>query len=379
MFGPQGRRIFILLMLFACALMQLAAECDSGNEKSALDENDEIIGDLDDDDDDDDTTDDDTADDDTADDDTVDDDTGDDDIEVTLPVTPEVLVSGFDTSEGIAFVPETNRMFIVAKELDVDHGGVYEVFADGSTAQFVELNSPVGMVYNGDGLLLVGEFGDDSGVDTINDGSVMAVDLAEQKAYEYGDKIPDANFLVLRPDGSVLVSDDFSDKIYEVPNGGGDATNWLKGDLVYSNGMVFAPDGMTLYVARSFKNYFGPIPVPDNRIFQVSLDSPYGDPVEATLLAEVGDKSTPDGLAMDENGKIYVCANTNGTVIRFDPITLEQEVVAEDLGGVASLAWGTGGDFPETTLYATRLFAGEVVAMPIGVRSAKLGYEITAP
>jgi hypothetical protein len=90
------------------------------------------------------------------------------------------------------------------------------------------------------------------------------------------------------------------------------------------------------------------------------------------LLAELPALSAPDGGVLDEKGRLYVAANMGSTIWRIDTSTGAYEKVADGMFSVASLAFGRGGDFPETSLYATQLYGGKVWKLDLGVGGAPI-------
>lgn len=287
-------------------------------------------------------------------------------IPVPLPVAPQTLVEGvFSNAEGIAFNDE-GRLFVTADK------GVHEVFADGTTAKIAELVEPVGMAHDGEGNLLVADWGATHpilGGETPgkNDGSVVRVspDGAVETA---ATGIPDPNFIALWSKLSYLVSDDLDTYIYKVDEGSQEAVVWLD-SIVTPNGLAFSPDRKSLYVCQTFAATS--TAKLDNRVWRVPLDD-NGNPGSPELLADLPAGSAPDGIALDAQGRVYVAANMKATIWRIDPETKETVAVATDVPSVASLAFGRGGDFPETSLYATSLFTGKIFKLDLGVTGAYL-------
>ncbi len=277
---------------------------------------------------------------------------------VTLPVKANELVSGqFAQSEGIAFNGE-GRLFVVA---DTD---LWEVKPDGSTSMVADLTNPVGLASRGKDEILVAEFGDKTFTkDGMNDdGSVLSV-TPDGTVTTIATGIGDPNFIHVRKDGTLLVSDDFTDKIYEVATDGTVST-FLQG-IQSPNGMVESLDGNDLFVAQTF-TMLDPLTF-DDRLWRVPLTS--GAPGTPVELGATGGAGANDGVAMDAQGRIYVAENVGASVWRFDPKTGDKELVVDMVGGVASLAFGEG-DFNATSIYATNLFGGKVWEIPIDVAGA---------
>lgn len=278
---------------------------------------------------------------------------------VQLPVTPIEFVTGeFMSSEGIAFNGE-GRLFVVG---DTD---LWEISATGETNLVADLINPVGLASLGGRDILVGEFGPlGFTADGPNDdGEVLQV-TPDGTVSTLATGIGDPNFIHVRSDGSLLVSDDFTDIIYEVPSGGGMAAVFLQG-IQSPNGIVESIDGSELYVAQTFTTV-DPLSF-DDRVWKVPLTD--GDPGTPELLAELGGAGANDGVTLDANGMLYVAENLDSIIWRVDPATGDKVIVAENVSTVASLAFGEG-DFNSTSIYATSLFSGTIFEIPVGVEGA---------
>jgi sugar lactone lactonase YvrE len=276
---------------------------------------------------------------------------------VEFPVTPiELVANEFMSAEGIAFNGE-GRLFVVA---DTD---LWEIGTDGSTTMVADLTNPVGLGSMGAQDILVGEFGPLSFTsDGANDdGSVVRV-TPDGAASTVATGIGDPNFIHVRDDGTLLVSDDFTDIIYEVIDG--TASTFLQG-IQSPNGLVESLDRTELYVAQTFTSV-APLAF-DDRVWKVPLTD--GRPGTPELLTELGGLGANDGVTLDAQGRLYVAENLDGKVWRIDPATGETELVAEDMRGVASLAFGEG-NFHHTSIYATQLLGGKVWEIPVGVQGA---------
>ncbi|MFT5358617.1 MAG: hypothetical protein ACI9KE_005856 [Polyangiales bacterium] len=280
-------------------------------------------------------------------------------VEVQLPVTPIEFVTGeFGTAEGIVFNGE-GRLYVVA---DTD---VWEIATDGTPTMIADLVTPVGLASRGASEILVADFGPltftSDGENS--DGEVLSI-TSTGTVTTVTTGIGDPNFIHVRADGSLLVSDDFTDVIYEV-SPTGTLTTFLQG-IQSPNGMVESLDGSELYVAQTF-SAVSPSFVFDDRVWRVPLTSE--GPGTPELLASLGGFGANDGVTLDARGRLYVAENVDGQVWRIDPATNEVVLVAENMPFVASLAFGEG-DFNRTSIYATQLFGGVVWELPVGVTGA---------
>ena len=93
----------------------------------------------------------------------------------------------------------------------------------------------------------------------------------------------------------------------------------------------------------------------------------------AVEILQLGQASTPDGIAVDVDGMVYVAANIPGQIWRVDGAadSLQRgELVAEGVASVASLAFGNGPGFDPCSLYVTQLFGSQVIRVGVGVPGA---------
>jgi CubicO group peptidase (beta-lactamase class C family)/sugar lactone lactonase YvrE len=274
------------------------------------------------------------------------------------PENVEVIVSGhFGRSEGVAFNGEGDLYVTADRSLwRVSTGGEIEWIAD--------MYSNLGIAPIGDRDLLVADFGPTNafGHGPNDDGLVWRI-TPEGDTSIVATGIGDPNFVLVREDGSFLVSDDAVDEIWIVDNG---IARLYTDSIAHPNGMVSSADGSILYVAQIFSE-IDPY-VWNNRIWALPLQGgePAGSP---ELVCTTGEHLGPDGLAMDELGRIYVAANQAGSVLRVDPADGSVEVIVENLPGVASLAFGRG-DFDHLALYATSTKSGRIWKIPVGVAGA---------
>lgn len=280
-----------------------------------------------------------------------------------FPTKPTPLVRGtFNRSEGITFNGEDD-LYVTA------NSALWRVSAEGKTTKITDLYSNLGLAAIGDRDVLVADFGPTNAFDhgKNDDGIVWRVTPEGEKSIA-GRGIGDPNFILVRENGSFLVSDDATDEIFLVEPEGGVSifTNAVK----HPNGMVLSPDGSTLYIAQIFLG-IRPI-VPDNRLWALPLENgrPSGEP---KVVATTGNGGANDGLAMDVLGRIYIAANGEGKIWRFDPKRQEMIVIAERMPGAASIAFGRG-EFDHHAIYvtSTRQGGGTVWKVDVGIKGAPL-------
>lgn len=286
--------------------------------------------------------------------------------EIQFPVEPILFADDpFSSCEGIAFNGE-GRLFVTCNQK------LWEIGLAGEARQVSEMYTNLGVAAIGERDLLVADFGPTNAFrgDRNSDGIVWRITPEGDKS-EAATGMGDPNFILVRNDRSFLVSDDATSDIYLVDTDG--KTNLYTTAVNHPNGMVLTDDGSTLYVAQMFSN-IRPV-VADNAIWAIKLNDDGTPARSAKLAVRAGPDAAPDGLAMDDSGRIYIAANGEGRIWRYDPQTEEMTIVAEAVFGVASLAFGEG-EFDKKSLYATTTYAGgrggKVWRVAVAARGAKL-------
>lgn len=299
--------------------------------------------------------------------------------EPDFPVAAELFVDGeFGAVEGIGFNGE-GRLFVTASRRFAPGDGatavrgLWEVAPDGSVRRVADLDTTLGVAGIGARDLLVCDFGPTNAFkdDRNADGVVWRITPeGEKTAWVTG--IGDPNFVVVRRDGSLLVSDDATSDVYAV---GEDRTPRLFTTSVpHPNGLVLSADERTLWVAQIFKS-IRPV-VLDDSLWALELGEDGRPTGAAERVARTGPRAANDGLAMDALGRVYVAANGKaGEIWRFDPGTGELTLIARDVQGAAGIAFGEG-SFDRRAIYVSTTFnegrGGKVWRIPVGVEGAPL-------
>ena len=129
--------------------------------------------------------------------------------------------------------------------------------------------------------------------------------------------------------------------------------------IVYANGLAFEPDGSALYVTST----------DPGSVLRVALDDS-GIAGEPEVVVDGADMAIADGLLMAPDGTLLIAGFGTGRLYAWR--AGELHIVAEDAGmamfGVASLAWGAGDGFGDTTIYATNLMKPVVYAFPLDIQ-----------
>ncbi len=280
--------------------------------------------------------------------------------EPVFPVTPEIFIDDFDGAEGISFNAR-GQLFIGA------NNGIYLVEADGSHKRIADVHTHLGMARIGERDILAADFGPTNVFrDGPNsDGIVWRVTPeGEKRVVARG--IADPNFVLMLNDGTFLVSDDGTDKIYRVSTHG-EVSIWTS-DVAYPNGLALSLDGQYLYAAQIFRQ-LPPDVIFDDRLWRIPVrdNEQAGEPELAVATGGSG----LDGLAVDKLGRIYICDNQVGQLKRYDPATGELMLIAEGMSNIASAVFGEG-DFDREAIYATTTFrgGGTIWKINVGVTGA---------
>lgn len=285
--------------------------------------------------------------------------------EPAFPVEPIVFVDEpFNSCEGIGFNGE-GGMFVTCDQ------ALWQVQEDGSANKLAELDSNLGVAGIGERDLLVADFGPTNAFrhDRNADGIVWRVTPEGDKT-PHARGIGDPNFIMVREDGSYLVTDDATADIYAVAPDG--SVSLFTTAVSHPNGIVLSQDGGTLYVAQMFTNIRPVVGVSKLWALRLEDGKPYKD---AKLVADTGPDGFADGLAMDIEGRIYITVNRDGRIWRYDPAADELIIIAEGVFGAASVAFGEG-EFDRESIYVTTTFSndrgGIIWQIPVGVEGAPL-------
>ena len=276
-----------------------------------------------------------------------------------FPVVPERFITAFSGAEGITFNGE-GRLFVGADN------AVWIAEPDGRVEKIADVHTHLGQAGIGARDILAADFGPTNVFrDGPNDDGIVWRITPEGEKTVVARGIADPNFVLVRPDGSFLVSDDGTDEIYLVDPAG--AVSLWSDAIDYPNGMALSLDGSTLYVAQIFTR-LGPVEYTD---VIWALPVAGGRPAGAPRVAVRTGGSGVDGLATDRLGRLYVADNQSGRIVRFDPGTGELVTIAEGMSNVASLVFGEG-EFDRRALYATstQRGGGTIWKVPVGIEGA---------
>jgi len=266
-----------------------------------------------------------------------------------------VLYEGFPLgSEGIAFGVD-DQLYVTT------FGTLWRISGDGVATEFADVPAALGLAPRANGDLVVASFG----VFDQPDGAVYTV-TPEGTVTHVTSGIDSANFVTIAPDGSALVSDDFDTRIFRV-TAQGELSVAIE-DVPSPNGMAYSADGKSFYVASTFAE--------DGQLTRYDVDAG-GMPIEASAreILHLGFGSTPDGIVVDADNRVYVAANILSEIWRVDgnaEEVVEGELVSDAVVYPASLAFGVGPAYDPCSIYATELDDPRVVRVVIGTRGAPL-------
>jgi gluconolactonase len=245
-------------------------------------------------------------------------------------------------TEGITFDSEGN-LFVSAIATEADDQ-LLSIAADGSSTLVTESPSILGLASDARGILAA----------AIETGELLLIDPMDGSIDVIAEDLGAPNFVTTTPWGTILVSDDSQgeDTIDEV-TWDGEVSTWVEG-VPTPNGMVFSLDGRTLYVASTFQE-------PGLWRVPVSESGQAGTPQKWVAF----DLTTPDGVAIDSEGNVYVALNVTNEIAKVDPDG-NASILAEGVDWAASLAFGQG-DFDPCSLYVTSLFDTQLFRVGTGV------------
>ena len=212
----------------------------------------------------------------------------------------ETLASGYGLLEGPRVDAHDNLHFS-----DVTNGGVYRRAPSGEVTTVVPRRRGVGGIalHAEGGLVISGK-----NVCHVRDGETR---ILFQRA-----DVPGFNDLFTDVQGRVLVGSLRSDPFKlaaQVPGelwrlDAADAAVELYGGVGITNGIGFSPDGRRLYHSDS---------APRHIILHDVADD--GAMTNRRVLVTLPDRGVPDGLAVDEDGCVWVAVYDGGCVLRYTP------------------------------------------------------------
>jgi sugar lactone lactonase YvrE len=272
-----------------------------------------------------------------------------------------VFYDGLDHPECVAVHPDGSVW------AGGEAGQVYRIAPDGSSAEEVANTGGfvLGIAFSTDAAWLA--------VCDLKRKCVWRLNLASRelslfaRGPEDGEPLSVPNYPVFGLDGTLYVSDSGT---FRQVNGrvlafdadhGGRGRVWHAGPFSFANGMCLAPEGDALYVVCSW--------LPGVERVSINADGSAGAREVVVTLPE----TVPDGVAVDAEGRLYVCCYAPSRIYRVAPGG-EAEVFVDDweahtLSNPTNLAFG-GKDFDQ--LLVANLGRWNLTRIEAGVHGAPL-------
>lgn len=274
-----------------------------------------------------------------------------------MPGTPpRVILGGQGLLESVIGGPDGRLYFT-----DTDKDALMRLDAPGADPVVVAdgIDKPGGLLVGLDGESIVVGYGDGFAEGAVGNliglAGLVRVDLATGEKTTIATGTSMSNGLARDPAGAVYASDDAGAGIDRVI---GDRVerNWAR--VVSGNGLAVGSEGRWLYVNQTFQ----PAAVQRVDITQPENVERYAAPGPADTAAGL------DGLTIDQDDRLFAAANAAGEVWR---VGRDRRIcaIARGLSMPSAVAFGSGGEFPATSLYAVT-FGGDVVEIPAARASA---------
>jgi sugar lactone lactonase YvrE len=176
---------------------------------------------------------------------------------------------------------------------------IVRITADGTVSDFASIDDPLGIAVQSDGQLVVCAK-TDAEVPVV---FLIATDGTSSvlvPSAPGGEPFALTNFVAIAPDGSLVFSDSAGDRVYRADADGSNVA-LVTDAITYPNGMAFAADGSTLYVASWDAA----------TVYALSFDAgTYGAPV-----ASIETIPNIDGVVAASDGSLVLVTSTRGVVI----------------------------------------------------------------
>jgi sugar lactone lactonase YvrE len=277
---------------------------------------------------------------------------------VSLLSTPEPMMAVLERAhsllEGPRIGPEGEIVYS-----DVIAGGLWACMPDGSIVELLPKRRGIGgvLAHSGGGWVVSGK----SIVHVLPDGS--------QRELLSDPGVPGYNDIASSPTGDLLVGElRYRPMAGNEPRegrllliGAGGEARVLSEQVLWPNGIGLAPDGRTIYISDYARQC----------VFVASLDG--GN----TELFARSPQGSADGLAVDQEGGVWVALGEGGGVARFDPDGELDEIVEVPASFVSSISFG-GHDRRDVLIStADNLIRPELGGMLLRARSEVAGLTMT--
>lgn len=189
-----------------------------------------------------------------------------------------------------------------------EKGEIYRIDPDGSSMIQVASTGgfTLGLTFDEDGMLYTCDLKHQC-VFRLNPANGELIRFAEGNGRGQNIRVPNVPVVDLQR-GCLYVSDSFDTKEagpgiwrFDLKSGQGDL--WYADALRFANGIVLSPEGDALFVAETFKQSIGRIPI-------------LADGSAGAIEPVVQIDALPDGLTMDSNGRLYICCYEPSLIYR---------------------------------------------------------------
>jgi SMP-30/Gluconolactonase/LRE-like region len=185
-----------------------------------------------------------------------------------------------------------------------------------------------------------------SGVQGIADGTIDRYRFESGRRSTWARGLTMPNGLVFLPNGDAVVSRDLGTGTgmtrIRARNPEHPQFNWAR--LDDTNGMAVDPTGRWLYTVETFSA--------ESRVYRIRVNNPS----RIRVVASLGGGAVPKGLddlTIDRRGRLYITANIAGEVIRLNPSTGANCVLASGLRNPSAVKFGRGPGWSKRSLYVT--------------------------
>ncbi len=250
----------------------------------------------------------------------------------------EKVAGGVEFTEGPAWFATTGKLYFT----DIPNSRIHELTPPSSVSVFREPSGQAnGLGIDQNGLLIACEHQGRRVSRTESGGSVVSVAATYQ-----GKKLNSPNDLIVKKDGTLYFTDPpyggnpselGFQGVFRVDPGG--VLHLVSDDMSRPNGIALSPDEKVLYVTESEKNYL--------RSYAVGAD---GIPSAPKKLVDTS--ATPDGMAVNVQGDLFVATQAGVEVFR--PDGTKHGTIPVEVGGVKEQPSNcTFGGSDGRTLYVT--------------------------
>lgn len=258
------------------------------------------------------------------------------------PWIVSTVTHGFGMLENLAF-GDDGTMYL-SETSPSGSGRIAALTPEGQRLTAVpEVNSPGGLVVDGNTLYFATGNGTVAGVLDTHDGTVDTLDIESGTRSTYARGLVMPNGLAQSPEGDLFATRNLGSVtgLTVVPRDSPNEPYPVRTDLGTANGI--AVDGDTVYVS----NTFDPVLV----ITALDANDP-GGPSKKIPVDGFGPFTASDDMTVGPDGQVYLAQNLAGRVLRIDPRTGSSCVVGTGLPLTSSVEFG-GDGWDRTSLYAT--------------------------